>query len=290
MLTLPPLREGIRALLNDESDRLERHYPDLPDSPQECGTCGGSGSFLWWGRYKNPPEPDRVAEYECPCVDQWLMSRYFLYHGIETVYQRMGLDDLFGVEPGAMAQVAEYLKNFDRYKRSGIGLILHGGMGTGKSLLAAMVAKTVLSEGHDAHFTTFSNMLSELTAGWNDEDQREWFIRRIRNAGLLVVDDIGREHKQRRYVDGGLVDNTMALSESSVDELLRHRVAAAKPTLITTNLDLDMLEAHYGSNVVSLLRECSIDYRFEGSDFRERARTRRVDESIRGLTRPVVVG
>lgn len=291
MHTLPPLPEGIRPLLNAESDRLEREYPDLPDSPLRCGTCSGKETFRWWDRYSNPPRLTVVVDYQCPCADQWVMSRRFLYHGIGTVYQRLGWADLVAVEPQAKEQVADYLCDFERHKRAGIGLVLHGGLGTGKSLLGAMIAKQVLALGHDAYFATFAEMLKHLTSGWDSVEDREWYAKRIRNAGLLVLDDIGREHKQRRHIAGeGLVDNPMALSESSADDLLRHRVAHAKPTIITTNHDLETLEAHYGSNVMSLFDECSITYHFTGENFRAKAKVRTVDESRQGLVRPVVVG
>lgn len=292
MFDMPPLPKGITTLINAESERLDRKYPDLPADPRQCLTCGGAECFRWWDRYvpdRDPANPD-VVVYNCPCVDQWILNRYLLYHGIEVFYQRLGWDDLTDAEPAAVEAVQGYLADLDRNKQAGIGFILHGGIGTGKSLLATLIAKHALAEGYDAHFTTFSGMLAALTAGWTDADDRDWFAKRIRNAGILVLDDIGREHKQRNYSksEGRLMDNTMALSESSVDELLRHRVAAAKPTILTTNLDIDMLEAHYGSNVMSLLKECSASYRFQGNDFRPRARDRRLDEVEAGLTRPVV--
>src|SRR5690606_38450368 len=110
--------------------------------------------------------------------------------------------------------------------------------------------------------------------------EKAWFHRRIKNADVLVMDDVGREHQGR---------TRSGLPESTFDEVLRHRVAAGTPTIITTNLDMQALQEGYGGNVMSLLHERSTTYRFTGADFRDTARVRLVDEVEMGLTRPVVL-
>jgi DNA replication protein DnaC len=291
MLELPERPAQVATLLNPEAERLERIYPDLPRSPQQCITCGGTGTFRWWDHYAQVNEKAPVvADYKCPCIDQWIMHRRMLYCGIQLSYQRLTWHDAVAVEPEARRTAYEYLDGVDRYVAVGVGLILHGRVGTGKTLLAALLAKGLLARGYDVHFTTFAGMLDALTAGWRDPEERVWFAKRIRNAGFLVLDDVGREHKQRTMVKGeGLVEHTTALSESSIDELLRYRVASAKPTIVTTNLTLDDLEHRYGGNVMSLLRERSATYGFAGEDFRDQSRIRTLDEVKQGLTRPVVL-
>ncbi len=296
MLTLPSLPPGIRTLTDEEAMALRVEYPpsDLPPNPANCITCRGTKKFTWYttGRVE-------TAEYECPCIDQWILHRFFLNSNVGLSYQRLGWDDVVA-EPGAVAKVQDYLTNVDGYLNAGYGLILFGGTGTGKTMLSTMLLKKLLAEGHDGYFTTFAGMVDIFMSSWHDAEKKSRFYKRIKNAKVLVLDDIGREHRQRQYLtkeerqkqgsESGIKKITTAVAESSFDEVLRHRVANCKTTIITTNLDLDEIEIGYGANIMSLLRERSTTYRFTGEDFRDAQRNRLKDEIDSGLVRPVVIG
>lgn len=277
----------VRTLTDPESERLRKQYPDLPSSPAQCVTCRGTKKFLWWD---DPTSAEReTVYYICNCTEQWVLHRYLLNAGIGLAYQRLGWADV-EAEEGAILKAQNYLDNAEGYVANGLGLILYGTIGTGKTLLGILILKGLLAQGVDCYMTTFSGMIELLSSGWTDNDDKQWFVKRVKNAGVLMVDDVGREHHQRRMVKGqGLTDITTALAESTFEEVIRHRVSAAKPTIVTGNLDLQSLETKYGGNVLSLLSERSTTYRFEGKDFRETARMRLVDEIEAGMTRPAVL-
>ena len=296
MIQLDPTPSGIRLLRNDEIERLRKTHPKVPMSPERCVTCKGEKTFQWW---VGGSDDRRVETYQCNCIDQWSLHLYFLSSNIGLVYQRIGWGDV-QTEPGALAKVEDYLSRLDAYMDAGCGLILHGSMGTGKTMLSTLILKAALAAGYDGYFTTFSEMIDTYSGGWYDTDEKTWFHRRIKNADILIVDDVGKEHRKTRSVswaeaektgrEPGLARYNTALSESTFDDVLRHRVANASPTIITTNLGLEELQAGYGGNVMSLLHERSTTYRFTGEDFRDSARMRLDDEIQLGLTRPVVIG
>lgn len=275
MHELEPLPPGIRLLTNPEADRLKKRHPGLPASPQHCPTCKGKGTFLWWSPENEP------AEWKCNCPDQWVLHRYLLHSNVLKGYQRLGWRDATNVEAGAIDRVWDYIDNAEGYVDAGYGLILHGLVGNGKTLLSSLVFKALLAQGYDGYFTTFSEMIETYTAGWYDAEERAWFHRRVKNTTVLVLDDIGREFKA-----GG----ARTLPESTFDEVLRHRIAAALPTIITTNYDMNKLGEAYGGNVLSLLKERSSTYQFAGQDFRDRAEARLQTEVRNKLTRPLVIG
>lgn len=275
MHQMEPLPPGIRLLTNPEAERLKKRHPGLPASPQHCPTCKGAGTFMWWGSENEP------VEWKCNCPDQWVLHRYLLHSNVLKGYQRLGWRDATNVEGGAIDQVWDYIDNAAAYVDAGFGLILHGLVGNGKTLLSSLVFKALLAQGHDGYFTTFSEMIETYTAGWYDAEERAWFHRRVKNTAVLVLDDIGREFKA-----GG----ARTLPESTFDEVLRHRIAAALPTIITTNYDMNKLGEAYGGNVLSLLKERSSTYEFAGQDFRDRAKGRLEDEMRLKLTRPLVIG
>jgi DNA replication protein DnaC len=275
---LSPLPPGIRLLRNDEVERLRQRYPKVPSSPERCPTCYGTGEFQWWGIEIGGERP--TVPYHCDCISQWTLHLYLLNANIGSTYQRLSWADV-ATEQGAIDKARGYLERADAYVRAGCGLILYGEMGTGKTLLSTLILKHLLGMGYDGYFTTFSEMIDTYTGGWHDAEEKAWFHRRIKNAEVLVLDDVGREYQGRK---------SSGLPESTFDEVLRHRVAAATPTIITTNLDLKSLQEGYGGNVMSLLHERSTTYRFTGEDFRDAARYRLDEEVQRGLTRPVVIG
>lgn len=287
MYELPRAPSAFRSLTDEESDRLRRQNPALPGSPSDCPTCNGKGTFDWYA----DADRDEVVEWKCNCPDQWLMHRYFLYHGVELAYQRLAWPDALHADPGALEAAMDYLDHAEEYLRAGIGFIFHGEQGTGKTLLSVLMLKRLMAEGADGYLTTFPNLLSTLMAGFDDPEERSWYHRRIKNAGVLVIDDIGKEHHKTFKVKGeGVVSRSTAISQSAIDAVIRHRVAGAKPTIITTNLDLDSIERSYGDNIISLLSEFTDDHRFDGQDFRKRAKDLRLEEARAGLVRPIVVG
>lgn len=294
-MTLPL---GVRTLTTVEADRLRQQYPDLPPSPERCITCRGAKKFTWWD---DPASPERMAvEYECPCRDQWVLHRYLLHSGVNLLYQQLSWADMHMVEGEGLEAIRHYMDLHERYVANGFGVILHGEKGTGKTGLSALLLKYLIGQGHDSYFTTFAQLLSFLKGTFRDNDETTWFHRRVRNAGVLVIDDLGREHFQRRFLsteqrvalgtDSGIRENPTAMAESTLEEIVRHRVASLRPTIITTNLDPVKVEELYGSNLLSLLRERSTTCRFEGTDRRDTVRMRMHDEVEAGLTRPLVLG
>lgn len=261
---------------------LHSLHPKLSRSPRDCITCGGSpeweegqyGTFKWYvGNSK------KVGDYECHCVNQYLLHRYLLNSGIGTRYQRYSWNDAVAVSKDVMSAVVKYGSRSEHHQRTGLGLILHGvSRGTGKTLLSTLLLKSMIADGVDGYFTTFNDMLDAYTSGWRDETQRRWFERRVRHAGFLVVDDIGREHKGRTDI-----------GESMFDAVIRSRVADCKPTIITTNKTLTELEQGYSSNVMSLLAESSLNIEVEGDDYRAQAKVALEAEAELDLVRPVVL-
>ncbi len=268
-LTLPVT---IKTLTTPESQQLSSIFPDLP-SVEKCITCRGKKSFRW---YADPATRSEIVEYPCPCRDQWVLHRFFLNAGIPTNYQQLGWSDLDWIDPDAIARAREYLSD-PGYVDNGFGLFLHGGKGTGKTLLMALVLKDLLVAGHDCYFTTFNAMLDVFTGGWHDADMKQWFHRRIKNAGILGIDDPGKEMEGRVHLPAAVID-----------EVLRHRVQSLRPNLITTNDSLGQFQARYGEYVLSLLRERATTKEFTGQDVRDQYRNRIIDEIKAGLKRPLV--
>lgn len=262
------LPSAVRTLSTVDTERLRKKYPDLQMSLQDCPTCKGKRKYR--------SSLDRYEE--CNCEGQFKLHRFLLNAGIDLNYQRLSWTDCTAVQKEALAQVMEYEEYVDGYVNAGIGLLLYGDKGAGKTLLITLLMKMLLSKGFDAYFITFQELIDVYTQTWRDSEEKAWFEKRVRNAGILGIDDIGRENKGR-----------IEIVESMFDHIIRARVGAARPTLITTNRSMEDFLSFYRSNVMSLLGESSIKIHVTGEDYRPRHKEAKLADARAGINRPIVL-
>lgn len=257
----------LRRMIGDvEARRLYREHPSVRASYEEyCPTCNKRGSYTWKG-----------VEVECDCRAQLHLHKHYLVSGIGVNYQRLSWDDYEGDEE-LRGFADKYLERHEAFVTGGIGLLLHGTNGVGKTFSVTMLLKDLVKLGYSCYSTTFSSMVEMFTAGWKDVEDRRHFERKVVQSDVLVLDDMGKELKTKTN-----------LSESTFDDVLRRRVNNGRPTFLTTNQTLAELSEGYGKSILSLLKERSIKYKVEGADFRPRSNERTMGEVMRGETRPIV--
>lgn len=274
---LPPLSPKVRPLTTEQGRRLAATFPGLP-TVSNCVTCRGAGTFRWYA--PGSRDTATIGTYRCSCKDQFILHRRFLNSGIHENYQRLGWDDFLYLPDDALAAVVEYVENAAALVAAGFGMVIHGDKGNGKTLMSNLLVKALIAEGYDCYANTFSTMIDTFADGWRDKADREWFNQRVRNADVLLIDDLFRERNKGAGTVG----------ENTLEETLRHRIARSKPTIVTMNPDPMEIERAYGSHTVSLLAERSTTYRFTGPDRRAEMNARFRQEVLSGLTRPIVVG
>lgn len=268
------------TLKDDEIARLRSKHTDLPDKPYPCITCGAK-------------DPEDEATYVgidgkphvCDCIGQYKLQRYLLHSGLQDKYQRFTWADATSIHEAALKAAIDYHDNYAAYAKRGLGLILWGQeLGTGKTLLATLLFKKLLASCFDGYFVQFADMLSLYTQTWRDDEERRWFDKRLRNAGVLVIDDVGREGSAR-----------MSVAESAFEGIIRGRVQANKPTIITTNWDVAVLEKAYTRQLGSLLSESCMYVEVRGNLPTE-GRTRRQQvnmatqrEALEDRVRPITL-
>lgn len=271
MKTLEPNPPNCRLLTDPEMERLRRTgLTQWLDPSKGCITCGGAGTFKGLDH----------QEYRCNCTQQWILYHWYLNAGLGQEFQRLAYEDMTHINEAAKNAVIEYARNLEYNVRTNRGIILWAqNPGTGKTFLATWLVKYALASGYDCYFTQFNEMIDIFTAGWRDEDERAWFIRRIRNVPILVIDDIGKEIDSRGV--SGMVT-------SMVDTVMRHRVASGLPTIITTNLTPTKIKNGYGDYVVDLLAEQCSMIEVPGEGYRARKALENERVAREGLVRPIV--
>lgn len=275
----PALKQ--RTLSDVESARLNKTYGNTWD-PKTCLTCGKKGEF------RTRLADDSIVTCACTCIEQRLLHRLLLGAGIGETYQRYSWNHLKTVPQDVLDVVLEYLESLENLVRAGVGMILWSERtGTGKTLLATLILKEVIAQGHDAYFTSFRDMLDQHTAAWSDSGTRAWFVRRIQNAGYLFIDDLGKENVGRSSIVDELLDG-----------VIRHRIAHNRPTGITTNLKPSIGEdasevgddfRRYKAGLLDLLRERSLMIEVKGVGYRDKQAQRVLEDALSGIRYPVVI-
>lgn len=137
-------------------------------------------------------------------------------------------------------------------------LIFQGSYGVGKTHLAAAIANHHLAAGNTVFFNTVPELLDHLrtTFAPSSETTYDALFDKIREAGLLVLDDLGSE-------------NATAWATEKLFQLINYRYNYGMPMVVTTNYKLlSRLDERIRSRLadVSLARHVVI----EGQSYRER--------------------
>jgi DNA replication protein DnaC len=256
----------LRDLLPNPNDG-SRAIPPISSSAEEdgtaacrlCGTatalCGGLG-FI---RVDVPVEhPDFGKPIRCP--------NYQPSDDVQRVEKLRALSNLdnyahcrfetFNINPpglsGAHIRSLQHAANSAyHYAHDMTGwLMLYGGYGCGKTHLAAAIGHERIARGDLVLFVTVPDLLDHLrsTYGPSSEVGYDELFNRMREAPLLILDDLGAE-------------NPSPWAREKLYQLLNHRYSLRLPTIITTNVEVDLLDPRLRSRLMDtyLVRQITID-------------------------------
>ncbi|MBL8163468.1 MAG: ATP-binding protein [Anaerolineae bacterium] len=133
----------------------------------------------------------------------------------------------------ALRYAADYAENPQGW------ILLEGPYGCGKTHLAAAIGNLRLQRGDNVLFITVPDLLDHLRAGFqpSSESPYDEAFERIRSASILILDDLGAE-------------NNSAWAREKLFQLFNHRYTRRLPTVITTNNDLNTLDARIRSRLL----------------------------------------
>lgn len=226
-----------------------------------CDECDHTGRLFYIDDDK------RVNHQYCPC---------YIKHRNSVVYPRLlkesrvphmawdfNFDDYKNTGATAtqvernnssIAALKNACVNIDSFIGSGQNWYVEGHRGTGKTILACMIAKYAMSQGMPAAYTEFSVaadiMLREAT-----KEERDW-LDYIRWCSILVVDGVD-----------GFTTGT-GIHEGLFDRLVRPRVQNHRSTVYVSTLPLQMIHEKLGHSNAGLIVDRCEKMTFLGKDFR----------------------
>lgn len=114
-----------------------------------------------------------------------------------------------------------YVEKFPAMLERGMGLLILGDVGTGKTYLAACIANALLEQGVPVLMTSFGRILGNMPAITSGEQGR--YLDSFNRFQLLIIDDLGVER-----------DTPYVLEQAY--NLIDNRYRSRLPLIITTNL------------------------------------------------------
>jgi len=173
-------------------------------------------------------------------------------------------------EISAREIIRQYVSRLEKMRSRGLGIVLWGENGTGKTGIAAVVAKEYRRRFNTVLFVEAAD-LKGLVAGREYFDETETFWQRARTVDVLVLDDLGKG-----------VKDSKEFGERLIDELIRTRNANQLVTIVTTNAIPSgkgaTLPGILKQSTLHSLKEHAIAVNVRGKDMRE-------EEASRGIRR-----
>ena len=132
-----------------------------------------------------------------------------------------------GYDPELMGKACRYVENWEQMYQRGMGLLLWGDVGTGKSFAAGCIANALLDQGISVMMTNFSRILNAMSSlQWGDRNR---YIDDLNQYNLLIIDDLGIERSTEYVLE-------------QVYSVIDSRYRSSKPLIVTTNLTLQQMK------------------------------------------------
>ena len=122
-----------------------------------------------------------------------------------------------------MHHAHRYVERWHAMRSENLGLLLWGGVGTGKSFLAGCIANALMEQEVPVRMTNFARILNELTSSFFGRNE---VVDKLSRYPLLVIDDFGMERGTEYALE-------------QIYNIVDSRYRSRKPLIVTTNLTLD---------------------------------------------------
>lgn len=225
------LLAGAAEAAERSAERDDSDYTG-PDGLLYCGRCHTPKQ-----RRGIPGDPERVVWCLCQCEyrrreeQRAALQRQSMASRLQR-RRRENIPNLLlqgfsfegALETEVIRMCRSYAQSLCRGEAGSLGLLLWGGVGSGKTFAAACIANFAQEHGVNTRVTSLPRI-----NGATLEERRE-FLDRLHRYGLLVLDDLGTER------------DTPTANETTF-QVVNTRYESKKPMIITTNLTPELLRS-----------------------------------------------
>lgn len=179
------------------------------------------------------------------CVPQefWFSSRGEVRHNLEAFN----------------SYVLPYRRRIKRAYNCGYSLLFTGDNGTGKTMFIAYLLGRAAHAGFTVYYTTLKRLDLAIKAGFDDPASARR-LRALLQSDFLAIDELAKEHARSEFL------------VAELEEILKGRYGDKYPTLLSSNMNFDVLCQMYGPTIASMFDGRYQRIELDGGDFRQKAR------------------
>lgn len=249
------VRQENLALQQERAQLIRENFPenDLEESPV-CDRCGGSGYL----------GTQMCACLQALCRKEQKQALSLLACGqaaftdFRLDYYPEAIDAKYNASPRTvMARTFAYCQKYaEGFDISSGNLLFVGNTGLGKTFLSACIATAAADKGYSVAYESAPHLFAKLEKNrFNPTEETAAEAETFAKCDLLIVDDLGTE------LPGNFV--TAALYT-----LVNDRILSGKPTIVSTNLNIEEVSQRYSPQIASRLRGNYRQLTFVGEDIR----------------------
>lgn len=169
-----------------------------------------------------------MTDEEYTACEQELATKRF-WAGIQAAWERDGIHDKtylkydFNDDDGGNKSVStvcrKYAEHWEKMQENGLGMLLYGQVGAGKTFLLSCIGNAVLQQKVMICATSFPRILNSLQSSTD----KTALLDRLALYQLVLLDDLGAE-RESSYV----LEQVFSIVDS--------RYRSGKPLIVTTNI------------------------------------------------------
>ena len=155
-----------------------------------------------------------------------------------------------------LIKAKEYAEKWDDFSREGIGLLLFGNVGTGKSYAAGCIANALIDRMISVLYVDMTDVVNRMQGNFGAD--RDSYLKRLTRPDLLILDDLGAER------------NT-SYGKERIFDIVNRRLLSHKPMIITTNIALSVMQKATDLDdrrIYDRVLEVCVPVLFDGENFR----------------------
>ena len=203
-----------------------------------CGSCNTPKEAFFpngiklFGRDRHPAEcrcrqatREKQEKEECARLHYEKVQRLKLQGFTDWAMQHWTFANDHGQNP-QMQLAQRYVAHWPEMREKNVGLLLWGGVGTGKSFMAGCIANALMEQEVAVCMTNFARIMNELNNAFSGRNE---VVDRLCGYPLLVIDDFGMERGTEYALE-------------QIYNIIDSRYRSRKPLIVTTNLTLTDLK------------------------------------------------
>lgn len=126
----------------------------------------------------------------------------------------------------------QYARDLKNMSFCGVGITLHGAVGTGKTHLVVAILSAAIKQGYSVQFAAEDTIFDNFKENWGEPQKEIQFLTKLQKVRFLVIDDIGIRRPSDYVSD-------------RYEAIFNTRYANGLPTIVTSNKSPIKLEEVY---------------------------------------------